>query len=108
MPVSMKFIRKLDDEYQKLVSRSNEAAPRNGSIPIGGGDWMDNFFKSEAIRGVIGALRRGNYVGARAEGKELAELAIQIWNGRREWQVHRSKHWIDDFISDIWNKCRCL
>ena len=60
---------------------------------------MDSFFRAEAVRGVLTALRSGKGLeDSVADGKALCEIAVQIWNTRREWQVHRSSCWVEDFI----------
>ena len=40
MPVTLDFIRRLDERCQWFNQRSNENTPRNGTIPVGGGEWM--------------------------------------------------------------------
>ena len=84
MPVTMTFRRKLLDKYQEALDISNKNAPRGGAIPIGGGDWMDYFFRSEAIMGVVESLRRknGSLKEATKAGVERATAAIEIWNKR--------------------------
>ena len=91
----MHLLRLLDDEYQKLYAKHYEEQKAIGNrIPVGGGDWMDMFFRCEALRGCIGALRTDKSLDeAVAEGKTVSEISIRIWNGKREYQVHR------------WDKC---
>ena len=80
----------LDKEYDKLSQRHYASTPKRGEIPVGGGDWMDSFFRMEAIRGCLSALRSGNSLTKAIEdGKAVSEISVQIWNKRREWQVHR-------------------
>jgi hypothetical protein len=68
---------------------------------------MDTFFKMEAIRGVLGALRHGDTLEkARQDGKVVCEIAIQLWNTKREWQVRRSNCWIEDFITRMVAECQ--
>ena len=69
--------------------------------------WMQSFFEMEAIRGIVGALRtKGSTVSqASKDGKAVCEIAIQVWNKKREWQVHRSDCWIEDFIAGTLRKC---
>lgn len=99
--------RLLDDEYMRIHDLHYKAAPRNADglgsgIPVGGGDWMDTFFKMEAIRGVISELRQGKDIDtATATGKVLSEIAIRIWNGRREYQVRRWEQCCHDFIERL-------
>lgn len=87
--------RLLDDEYQRLYAKHYEEQKAIGNrIPVGGGDWMDMFFRCEALRGCIGALRAGKPLDeCVAEGKAVSEISVRIWNGKREYQVHR------------WDKC---
>ena len=47
----------LDQEYQRLSDTHYTNAPKG--MPVGGGDWMDSFFRMEAIRGTMNGLRRG-------------------------------------------------
>lgn len=88
----MVLLRLLDDEFAATHKRQQANAPRNGGIPVGGGDWMDSFFKVEAIEGVQEALREGkNLREARNQGRRRSQLAIRKWNQSREWQVHRNE-----------------
>lgn len=85
-----RWLRRLDEEYQKLHDKHYKAAPRNGEIPVGGGDWMDTFFRMESIRGMINALRNNKSLKDSLEdGVAVGVISIQLWNKRREWQVHR-------------------
>jgi hypothetical protein len=103
--IGFKAMRSLGEQYQRLVTESNKYAPRNGAISVGGEGWMDNFFRAEAIRGLLSALRKKSALPlAIAEGIVTCEDAIDIWNKRREWQVHRSKCWIEDFIKEALRK----
>lgn len=92
-PIPLKhadLMRFLDDEYQKLHDRYYRSAPQGGTIPAGGGDWMDCHFRMEAIRGCVGALRRKKPLEeAIAEGEAVSEIAVKLWNTRREYQVRR-------------------
>jgi hypothetical protein len=93
------LMRKLDEKYQSLSEKSAKAGPRNGEISIGGGDWMDYFFKAEAVRGTLTALRNGKSMEeAIQDGKAVGEIAIDIWNKKREWQVRRWNGWIEDYL----------
>lgn len=79
----------LSAEYDLLMDRHSKSAPRNG-IPVGGGDWMDSFFRMEGVRGTLGALGRGlSLCKSIDEGKVVSEISVGIWNKHREWQVHR-------------------
>lgn len=90
----MRLLRHLDEVYHELWNKHYNLSPRNGEVPTGGGEWMDVFFKSEAVRGTITRLRNdGSVREAIADGKTVSEIAIQLWNTKREWQVHR------------WEKC---
>lgn len=96
------LLRFLDGRYQSLSRKHREAAPTGGTIPIGGGDWMDTFFRMEALRGCIGALRRDKTLAeAVEEGKTVAVIAVQIWNRRREYQVHRCEDTADDYLDSV-------
>lgn len=98
---SFVVMRALDEEHRRLMRLSNDAAPRGSAISVGGGDWMDCFFRAEAIRGLLTALRHKKPMAAAlADGQAVAEIAVQLWNGKREWQVHRSKCWIEDFLRE--------
>jgi len=100
-------IRLLSDEYNRLVTQHYKSAPRNG-IPVGGGDWMDSFFRLEGVRGTLGALGRGESLNKAIEdGKALSEIAIRIWNQRREWQVHRWDKCCHDYLDSIVRRIKC-
>lgn len=101
------LLRLLDVEYQSLNQRHLENAPKNNTIPVGGGDWMDTFFRMEAIRGCMGALREGKSLGdAIAEGKAVSEIAVKIWNKKREWQVHHHTETAFSFLSRLMHRLR--
>lgn len=94
MPLTKKrrfeMLRKLDNKYLDLNEKHYNNAPRGGSLPIGGGEWMDTFFRMEALRGMMNALRDGKSLNESvSDGKAVSEIAVKIWNTRREWQVHR-------------------
>lgn len=98
----------LDEKMQELYEKHYKAAPRNG-IPIGGGDWMDTFFRTEAIRGCLGALRRGkNLEEAIQEGITVSEISVGIWNKKREWQVHRWEKTGEMYLRDLIRHWRAL
>lgn len=108
MPIPAKEVRQtlsllLQEEHDKLSQTHYKCAPKNGTIPVGGGDWMDSFFKMESVRGCLNALRAGETLSESiSQGKTVSEIAIKIWNGRREWQVHRwekcAHHYLDSLI----------
>lgn len=99
--LSFPVMRALDASYLRFNDLSNAAAPRGGAIPIGGGDWMDNFFKAEALRVFLSHLRRGETVlDAMTHGILDCHAAINLWNRRREWQVHRSNDWVMPFLQE--------
>ncbi len=94
-------LRKLGAEYDKLCILHSKCAPRNG-IPVAGGDWMDSFFRMEGLRGTMTALRDDkNLEEAFADGKAVSEIAIRIWNSRREGQVHRWEECVHNYL-DTW------
>jgi hypothetical protein len=109
MPVTFAFMRALDAEYLRLDAKVRELGPRNGEIPVGGGDWMDSFFRAEAIRGTLGALRRGTGLkDALIEGEDTAKVAIAIWNRKREYQVRRDDCWVGDYLRGVVIKVRAV
>ncbi len=101
------LLRWLDKKYQELNNKHYLMAPTNGCIPVGGGDWMDLFFKMEALRGMMGGLRSGKSVTASVnDGKAVSEIAIKIWNTKREWQVKRWEKSAHTFLESVirqWN-----
>ena len=63
---------------------------------------MDPFFRAEGLRGVIGGLRAGNPLEeAIRDGIALYEIAVQLWNVKHEWQVHRSPDFGEDYIRGV-------
>ena len=96
---------KLHDIHDKLYQKHMDAAPKNGDIPVGGGDWMDSFFRLEGIRGIMSALRNGDSLHNAIEtGKSRSMEAVQKWNSGREYQVHR---WVEtawDYLDMIYRK----
>ena len=106
MPVTSEFLKELDTEYLRLNALSQDAAPRGGSIPVGGGDWMDYFFKAEAVHGMLSSLRhRKTYKQSFANGCAASRGAIKIWNSRREYQVRRWEGWVEDFLESVCRRC---
>lgn len=95
MPLSIScrnyLLRSLDKVYDELNEKySCEIKAIGSKIPIGGSGWMDLFFRMEGIRGVMAGLRSsGNLLGAIEVGKTTSSIAVRIWNGRKEYQVHR-------------------
>jgi hypothetical protein len=68
---------------------------------------MDLFFRMEAVRGVMTSLRGGKSLReAVADGKTASEVAVKIWNGRREWQVRRWEHCCHDYLDGLIRKLR--
>ena len=101
------ILRNMDVEYQKLDERHRESQPKNNSIPVGGGDWMDTFFRMEALRGTMSALRSGKSIPKAIEdGKAVSEISVRIWNGRREWQVRRWVETAHAYLERTVRKCR--
>ena len=97
----------LQDEYDSLASRHSKAAPRDGAVPVGGGDWMDCFFRMEGVRGALSALGRGaSLQDAIQEGKVVSEIAVRIWNKKREWQVHRWDKTVYDYLDKLHKKVK--
>ena len=106
MPMTTKrrwgITRELDVLYQELSEKHYACAPKNGELPIGGGDWMDTFFRMEGLRGTIGALQRGkNLSDAFEEGKTVSEISVRIWNGKREYQVHRWDKTVYSYLESV-------
>ena len=98
----LEFIRRMDVVYQDLQQKHYAAAPRNGDIPTGGGDWMDMHFRCEALRGCMGALRTGKKLHeAIADGRAVSSIAVGLWNNRREYQVHRWEQTAWDYLDRI-------
>lgn len=96
------ILRRLDLEYYKLHDAHYLNAPKPNTVPIGGGEWMDYFFRMEAIRGVVNALRCGKTVEeAIQDGKAVSEIAIALWNKKREYQVHRWTNCCHDYIERL-------
>ena len=96
-----KLLRNLDTVYQQLCEEHNRSAPRGG-IPIGGGDWMDSFFKMEAIRGTITSLRAFKTLEESiAFGKSTSSFAVKTWNEKREYQVHRCEETAYAFLDSV-------
>lgn len=63
---------------------------------------MDPFFRAEALRGTIAALRSGKTVEESiADGVAVCEIAVKLWNAQREWQVHRSNCFADTYVRGV-------
>ena len=102
MPMSLERMRRISAVREGLLERVKSLAPRGGEIPVGGGEWIDAFFCSEALRGLLGGLRRGESLEASVRGGvAVGQEAIGIWNSRREWQVHRSVCWVEDYLQGV-------
>jgi len=102
----MQMLRTLRGIYDKLAEKHYQCAPRGGSLPIGGGDWMDCFFRMEGIRGMMQGLRNNkSLVQSLQDGKDASTVAVKAWNGKREWQVHRWEqtawHFLECTIKDL-------
>lgn len=92
----------LDDEYQRLYEFHMSQAPKNNTIPVGGGSWMDSFFRCEGIRGCMNALRRGKSVEeSLKEGVSVAAIAVKLWNSKREYQVHRWENCVEAYLVSL-------
>lgn len=99
-------IRRLDEVYQKLNDKHMSCAPKSNTIPVGGGDWMDTFFRMEALRGCMVALRKGKTIKQSiAEGKVVSEISVSIWNSKREYQVHRIKDTAATYLERTVRQC---
>lgn len=96
---ALKFLQKSYDEWQEIHSKN---APTNNTIPVGGGEWMDTFFKLEGIRGMQTSLRNGDSISKALEvGKTTSEIAVKIWNRHREYQVHRCQETCHSFLERL-------
>ena len=101
------ILKELDSEYQMLHDYYYKVAPIGGRIPVGGGEWMDTFFKMEAIRGTQNALRNGVSIKeAVKQGKTTSEIAIELWNTKREWQIHRWKGECHSYLERLVLRCQ--
>jgi hypothetical protein len=84
------ILRSLGDVLDEVERRHRREAPRGGATPVGGGEWMDTFFKIEALQSLIRCLREGKTPSkSLVIAKEASRKAVRVWNSRREWQVHR-------------------
>ena len=100
MPLTTEQLQVLEARYQLSLEEHRRLAPRNGEIPVGGAH-MDPFFRAEALRGLLGALRKGGRPReALLEGAEAGKLAIRLWNRRGDYQVHRWDGWVEDYLRD--------
>jgi hypothetical protein len=99
------FLIELDKEYMGLRERHTKAAPRPGTIPIGGGDWMDTFFRMEGVAGILSAVRRGKSIReGLEEGKQDSRRAVLIWNerrGKKDYQTHRWEQTAFDYLDSL-------
>ena len=84
-------MRLIGTEADRADAEHLRLRPRYGEIAVGGAH-MDPFFRSEALNGLLRALRTGaNPTDAIIVGNAEANLAIKIWNkSRRDYQVHRA------------------
>lgn len=70
---------------------------------------MDSFFKMEAIRGVVSALRNTCSVSvAIKKGKQQSTFAVSKWNSQRGYQVHRWNQtawsWLEGLVYSLKRK----
>ena len=90
----------LGEERDKVAEIQRKNTPVG--IPVGGGDWMDSFFKLEGLDGIMFALRLKKTIEtALEEGKQQSSEAVAIWNSRREYQVHRHKETAWKYLENI-------
>ena len=95
------LLRLLDLEHQRVYKRHIAESPRGG-IPVGGGDWMDTFFRLEALEGTISSLMAFESVKVAIErGQQRSTRAVKKWNSQREWQVHRWKEMAWDYLEKL-------
>lgn len=70
-----------------------------------GGAHMDPFFRAEGLRGFLTGLRQGKTPKESSQlGKDQAAAAIDRWNSRREYQVHRWEHAVDSIVDRVLRK----
>lgn len=94
----------LGEKYQELSDRYYKNVPKFGTVPAGGGEWMDSFFRMEAIRGCMTALRLSKSVEeAVLDGYAVSEIAVQIWNTRRkkDYQTQRWEKTAHDYLDSL-------
>lgn len=104
MPLTFLHMRRIGDVQRYWQRKSHDAAPRNGALPIGGGDWMDSFFRSEAIEGLLSSLRKKDSLKeAMLSGVMRAKEAIRVWNHRhrKDYAVQRWDGWVEDFLLNL-------
>ena len=101
MPLLLKHLRRIGEELDKQLKEHRALLPRWDEIPVGGAH-MDPFFRAEALRGLLSALRkRVPIVLAIEAGVAEAKAAIAIWNRRREYQVHRWDGWVEGYLHSV-------
>lgn len=78
-------------EWERVHDRYYKNQPIG--LPVGGGDWLDSFIEMEGLRGFLSKYKDKNVSleDAIKDGQTLIEIAVDIWNSHREWQVHRDK-----------------
>lgn len=94
----------LDEKYQELSDSHYKNAPPSGTVPAGGGEWMDSFFRMEAVRGCMTALRlRKSVEDAVLDGYAVSEISVQIWNTRRkkDYQTQRWEKTAHDYLDSL-------
>ncbi len=94
---------KIEEEISRWRQIHHRNAPTGGRTPVGGGEWMDSFFKMQALRGLQGGLRKGMSLSRSLDlGKEESKRAVEIWNSQREYQVHRCEQtawsYLENFV----------
>ncbi len=88
--MDLALLRRLSVEESKTLATHYKYSPIFEEIPVGGGEWMDSFFRLEGLRGIMSALRAGKSLEASLDaGKERSRIAVRKWNESREYQVHR-------------------
>jgi len=91
---------RLSRVYDDLVEKYTAEVHAIGSkIPVGGGEWMDLFFKMEGIRGIMTALRCGKTLSEAIEfGKNVSTNAVRTWNSKHEYQTSRWEKTAHNYI----------
>lgn len=106
IPDRMQLLRDVGKEYDYWCEAySKELLAIGNSVPVGGSH-MDAFFKSEGLRGVTTALRQGKTLEYSIKfGEDVMEIAVKLWNQKREYQVHYWEKHGQDWLA---NKVRSL
>lgn len=94
--MDMEALKQISSILDQWNERHRKETPQG--VAVGGGEWMDSFFKVEGLSGIVESLRDGADLDFALEwGKIRARKAVKIWNSRREYQVHR---WVN--TADAW------